>query len=206
MPFLPITIEGKGAANILCHGKYMPHLHLSSRALKVLDTSRQLFNQDGFHNVGVDRIIESSNIAKGTFYKYFQSKEQLVEICLAFQRNLLKEEVRSLIHTHKRLSVDEKLERIFFLHADLDGLYHLLFKAIFEIKIRYPDAYAIVLEYRSWLVEEVYQLLLVAHANASKVDAEMFLFVVDGAVVQLLGGCGVDKGEWLKGWLVRVWR
>jgi AcrR family transcriptional regulator len=100
MSFLPITIAGKGAANILCHGKYMPHLHLSSRALKVLDTSRQLFNQDGFHNVGVDRIIESSNIAKGTFYKYFQSKEQLVEICLAFQRNLLKEEVRSLIiHT-----------------------------------------------------------------------------------------------------------
>ena len=166
----------------------MPHLHLSSRALKVLDISRQLFNQDGFHNVGVDRIIETSNIAKATFYKYFQSKEQLVEFCLGFQRNILKEEVRSLTHINKRLSVDEKLERIFHLHVDLDGHYHLLFKAIFEIKIRYPDAYAIVVEYRDWLVEEVYQLLLVAHANASKVDAEMFLFVVDGAVVQLLGG------------------
>lgn len=70
-------------------------------------------------------------------------------------------------------------------------------KAIFEIKSRYPDAYAIVLEYRSWLVEEVYQLLLVAHANASKVDAEMFLFVMDGAVVELLGGNEVGKGRLL---------
>ncbi|KYQ84335.1 hypothetical protein AWW72_10085 [Acinetobacter sp. NRRL B-65365] len=61
-----------------------------------------------------------------------------------------------------------------------------------------------MLEYRNWLVEEVNQPLLVANLNASKVDAEMFLFVVDGAVVELLGGCGVDKGEWLKGWLVRV--
>jgi hypothetical protein len=34
-------------------------------------------------------------------------------------------------------------------------------------------------------------LLLVAHANASKVDVEMFLFVVDGAVVELLSGSGV---------------
>jgi len=72
--FFAYPIAGKGAANILCHGKYMPHLHLSSRALKVLDNSRQLFNQDGFHNVGVDRIIESSNIAKGTFINIFSRK------------------------------------------------------------------------------------------------------------------------------------
>lgn len=174
----------------------MPHLHLSPRALKVLDISRALFNQDGFHSVGVDRIIETSNIAKGTFYKYFQSKAQLVEICLGFQRNVLKEEVRCLTHTHQRLAVDVKLERIFSLHADLEGLYHLMFKAIFEIKIRYPDAYAIVLEYRNWLVEEVYQLLLGTYAHATKVDAEMFLFVVDGALLLLKGGeDGVDDPE-----------
>ncbi|WP_343579726.1 hypothetical protein [Acinetobacter sp.] len=50
-------------------------------------------------------------------------------------------------------------------------------------------------EYRNWLVEEVYQLLLLAHANASKIDAEMFLFVVDGGVVQLLSGSDVDDPE-----------
>lgn len=77
---------------------------------------------------------------------------------------------------------------VFSLYADLYGYYHLIFKVIFEIKIRYPDAYAIVLEYRSWLIEEVYQLLLVAHANASKVDAEMFLFVVGE------WGCGAIVG------------
>jgi len=37
------------------------------------------------------------------------------------------------------------------------------------------------------VVEEAYPPLLVANLNDSKIDAEMFLFVVDGAaVVQLL--------------------
>ena len=40
---------------------------------------------------------------------------------------------------------------VFTLYADLYGYYHLIFKAIFEIKIRYPDVYVIVLEYRNWL-------------------------------------------------------
>jgi len=64
-----------------------------------------------------------------------------------------------------------------------------------------------VLEYQNWLVEEVNQPLLVANLNASKVDAEMFLFVVDGAVVELLGGSGVDDPERLiEGFLVGLRR
>lgn len=38
----------------------MSHLEISFRALKVLETSRKLFNAHGFHGVGVDLIIESS--------------------------------------------------------------------------------------------------------------------------------------------------
>lgn len=180
----------------------MPSFSQSSRAVCAFETAICLFNQYGFNNIGVDRIIETSQIAKASFYKYFQSKEQLIEICLSDQRKALKKEVCWVINTHKNLSVHEKLTRIFDLHANLDGSYHLLFKAIFEIEKRYPDAYQIVVEYRSWLIEEVYKLLLVGHENVSKVDAQMFLFVVDGAMVQLLSGHKVDKGKLLEGWLV----
>lgn len=185
-------------------GRYMPHLVLSFRALSVLDTARYLFNEYGFHTVGVNLIIESAKIPKATFYNYFKSKERLVEMCLSFQREALKEEVRSLIRTHKDFTVHEKLKRIFFLHADVEGFYHLPFKAIFEIEKRYPNAYQIVVGYRNWLIHEIYQLLLTSNVNASKQDAQMFLFVIDGAMVQLLGGGEVDKerlverlGKWL---------
>ncbi len=186
----------------------MSHLEISFRALKVLETSRKLFNAHGFHGVGVDLIIESSQIAKATFYKYFQSKEQLIEMSLGFQTEALKEDVFALIYRQKQLTLHEKLKRIFFLHAHLDGPYHLPFKAIFEIEKRYPAAYQIVANYRKWLINEIFKLLSANAVHASKKDAHMFLFVVDGAMILLLGGRnGVDDPERLiEGFLVGLGR
>ncbi|OBY73715.1 TetR/AcrR family transcriptional regulator [Acinetobacter gyllenbergii] len=180
----------------------MPPFALTYRALRVLNTSQTLFSQDGFHHVGVDLIIDASQIAKGTFYKYFHSKEHLVEMTLSLQRTALKKEVRSILYANKHLSGRERLKRIFFLHADLEGMYHLLFRAVFEIKARYPNAYEMVVEYRNWLIREIYMLLARTDIHAAKADAQMFLFVVDGVMVQLLSGSKVDKGALLEGWLV----
>lgn len=51
----------------------MKNLEASFRALRVLHTAKDLFNQYGFHKVGVDRIITDSQIPKATFYNYFHS-------------------------------------------------------------------------------------------------------------------------------------
>ncbi|MGR2824853.1 helix-turn-helix transcriptional regulator [Acinetobacter sp. 1124_18A] len=183
----------------------MPHSDLPFRALSVLHTSRFLFNKYGFHNVGVDRIIESAKVPKATFYNYFHSKERLIEMSLTFQKDGLKEKVISIIYIQKELSLIEKLRKIYFLHADLEGLYHLLFKAIFEIAKTHPKAYQVVIEYRNWLINEIYKLLLTTNANASKQDAHMFLFVIDGAMVQLLDPKKPDERErLLEYFLVRL--
>ncbi|WP_284115042.1 TetR/AcrR family transcriptional regulator [Acinetobacter pittii] len=173
----------------------MPHSDLPFRALSVLHSARYLFNTYGFHNVGVDRIIEAANIPKATFYNYFHSKERLIEMSLSFQKDGLKHEVMSIIHIQKDLSLVEKLRKIFYLHADLDGLYHLPFKAIFEIAKTHPKAYQSVVDYRNWLINEIYNLLLKSNENALKQDAHMFLFVIDGALVQLLDPDKPDERE-----------
>lgn len=111
----------------------MPYSHLQFRALNVLHISCYLFNKYGFHKVRVDRIIESAKIKKATFYNYFHSKERLIEMSLTFQQDGLKQEVLSTIYVQKDFMLVEKLRKIYFLHTDLDGLYHLLFKAILEI-------------------------------------------------------------------------
>ncbi len=180
---------------IFYNGKNMPHIDLPFRALSVLHTSRFLFNKYGFHKVGVDRIVESANIPKATFYNYFHSKERLIEMSLTFQKDGLKHAVISIIYVEKQLTVVEKLRKIYFLHADLDGLYHLPFKAIFEIAKTHPKAYQLVIDYRNWLINEIYKLLLTTNENASKQDAHMFLFVIDGAMVQLLDPNKPDERE-----------
>jgi AcrR family transcriptional regulator len=191
--------------NLFYNGKTMPHSDLPFRALSVLHTSRFLFNQYGFHKVGVDRIIESSKTPKATFYNYFHSKERLIEMSLTFQKDGLKHEMLSIIYVQKDLTLLEKLRKIYFLHADLDGLYHLPFKAIFEISKTHPKAYQVVVEYRNWFINEIYNLLLIANSNASKQDAHMFLFVIDGAMVQLLDPNKAGEREKLLDYFLISW-
>lgn len=42
----------------------MKNLESSFRALRVLHTAKDLFNQDGFNKLGVDRIIAEAKIAQ----------------------------------------------------------------------------------------------------------------------------------------------
>jgi AcrR family transcriptional regulator len=44
----------------------------------VLDTATELFSVNGYHAVGVDRIIAESGVAKMTMYRHFPSKNFLV--------------------------------------------------------------------------------------------------------------------------------
>ncbi|NUE94626.1 TetR/AcrR family transcriptional regulator, partial [Acinetobacter seifertii] len=81
------------------NGKTMSHLEISSKKLQVVQTAIQLFTTRGFHTVGVDLIAKQSQITKSTFYKYFGSKERLVEMCIAFQKSLLREKVLAIIYS-----------------------------------------------------------------------------------------------------------
>ena len=150
----------------------MPYSDLSFRALSVLHKSRYLFNKHGFHNVGVDRIVREAEVPKASFYNYFHSKERLIEMCLTFQKDGLKEEVFSIIYSYRELMVFDKLKKIFFLHANLEGLYRLPLQAIFEIEKFYPTAYKVVVDYRNWLVTQIHQLLLTIKAAATLEDGQ----------------------------------
>ncbi|WP_336009124.1 TetR/AcrR family transcriptional regulator [Acinetobacter calcoaceticus] len=173
----------------------MPNLENSFRALRVLHAARDLFNQHGFHKVGVDRIIAEARISKSTFYNDFHSKERLIEMCLLVQKEHLKEKVRAVRESRQYPDLSLKLRQIYLLHADLKGAYYLLFKAIFEIKKLYPNAYKVVIDYRNWLIQEIYKLLLTLKVTASIEDAHLFLFVIDGAMVQLLGENQIDDRD-----------
>ena len=172
----------------------MPNLEASFRALSVLHAAKDLFNQNGFY-IGIDRIIEEAKIPKATFYNYFHSKERLIQMSLTFQIDALKHEVFSIIHSYQELMAFDKLKKIYLLHANLDGFYRLPFKAIFEIEKIYPAAYKLVIDYRNWFIKEIHKLLLTVKATATVEDAHMFLFVIDGAMVQLLGADSTDERD-----------
>ena len=49
------------------------------RKQKLLQIAYKLFLQNGYEDTSVDAIIEEAGIAKGTYYYYFETKEQMLE-------------------------------------------------------------------------------------------------------------------------------
>ncbi|WP_322977479.1 TetR/AcrR family transcriptional regulator [Acinetobacter pittii] len=172
------------------------------KAKKLIDTSISLFTDNGFHNIGVDTIIRESKVSKTTLYKYFESKEKMIEVSLHVNKELLKEQVELIVNQTTYLKVTEKLKKIYYLHADLDSPYHLLLRAILEIKGTYPIAFELVVRYRTWLVNTVHELITQSRPSADFQDAYMFLFIVDGALTQLLSSKQVDDRERLFDYLM----
>jgi AcrR family transcriptional regulator len=44
---------------------------------KLLRIAREVFEEDGFDGASVSRIVEEANVSRGTFYLYFESKEDI---------------------------------------------------------------------------------------------------------------------------------
>lgn len=173
----------------------MLNLKMGGKAKQVLETSSLLFGQYGFSNVGVDTIVRESKVSKMTLYQYFESKEKLVEICLVVHKNQLIDKIEFVLDRVENLSLVDKLKKIFYLHVDIQSSYHLIFKAIVEIKSTYPVAYDVVKKYRTWFINTIYQILSEHKKTVAYQEAHMFLFIIDGAMTQLLSPNHVDDRE-----------
>ena len=78
---------------------------------RLLETAAMLFTQRGFSAVGIDEIIDRAGTAKASFYRYFPSKEHLVEAWLAEIHEGVEKRQRDLLEGD--LSPTEKLEACF---------------------------------------------------------------------------------------------
>jgi AcrR family transcriptional regulator len=45
---------------------------------ELVETALDLFNRDGFHATGIDRILAEAGVAKMTLYHHFRSKDELI--------------------------------------------------------------------------------------------------------------------------------
>lgn len=84
----------------------------TERKLEILHTAEKFFRTEGYEKTSVNAIIEKIGIAKGTFYHYFKSKNELL---IAIVDNLLDRLVLFAQNIEKNTSLNalEKIEKIF---------------------------------------------------------------------------------------------
>ncbi len=68
---------------------------------KILHASREVFLEKGYHNASISDIIRKTDLARGTFYLYFQSKQEIFdhlisELFLNITRNIHSLEIEKL--------------------------------------------------------------------------------------------------------------
>lgn len=60
---------------------------IQAKRRKILDAAAAVFAQRGYHNAHISEVIKKAGIARGTFYLYFESKQdilrELLEVLLA---------------------------------------------------------------------------------------------------------------------------
>ncbi|MFW6022601.1 MAG: TetR/AcrR family transcriptional regulator [Bacillota bacterium] len=72
----------------------------------LIKSGRKLFLKKGFKNTSVSEITERSEIATGTFYNYFSSKEELFLMIFFEENNRLKKEIL------KNVNLEEEPEKV----------------------------------------------------------------------------------------------
>ena len=77
------------------------------RKRELLQIAYRMFLSQGYENTSVDAIIEAAGIAKGTYYYYFQSKEQMLEAVIGMMIEAEAEAARQVLASE--LPVEQKI-------------------------------------------------------------------------------------------------
>ena len=85
------------------------------RKQELLKIAYELFLSRGYENTSVDEIIAKAQIAKGTYYYYFPSKEQMLEDIIDMMIENEAEAARQIL---QRMAADGAFDRVVLCYID----------------------------------------------------------------------------------------
>ncbi len=104
-----------------------------NRRQVILDAAITVMQSHGLHGLNIDLIAQETNLAKGTIYLYFKSKEEILSILTIRARSLLAKDFQK-IETNKESNIEKlksilKANYLFYkknpLYYDLVSLYEI---------------------------------------------------------------------------------
>ena len=98
---------------------------------RILESAREVFFRDGFMQANLDEVAEKAGVAKGTLYRYFESKAELYVAVLAHNGAIFEEKMRESVDL--TLPADEQIRctaRFYFDHYVGNRDYFQIFWAI----------------------------------------------------------------------------
>ena len=141
---------------------------MSAKRDSIITTAMRLFNQYGFTNIGIDRIIDESGVAKMTFYKHFPSKNQLIRQCLIERDRFIREQVN---------------QRLLLANTDVHSQIRALFDWYHDEFGNDSTIQTIILTHKQWLAQKIEEVLTAGNIADAITKAKQIQIALDGAIV-----------------------
>ena len=81
------------------------------RMTEILDTAEEMFYANGYHETQITDIVKKIGVAQGTFYYYFKSKEEILEVLISRQIQAAANKVGQIV-ADKNSGPHRKLELV----------------------------------------------------------------------------------------------
>lgn len=81
------------------------------RMAEILDTAEEMFYAHGYHETQITDIVKKIGVAQGTFYYYFKSKEEILEVLISRQIQAAANKVGQIV-ADKNIGPHRKLELV----------------------------------------------------------------------------------------------
>ncbi|OYD91663.1 TetR family transcriptional regulator [Nostoc sp. 'Peltigera membranacea cyanobiont' 210A] len=161
---------------------------------RILSTASGLFYREGIRNVGIDRIVAESGVAKMSLYNHFKSKDALIEAWLRQQDEQWCEWLKTTIEqrasnpSQQLLAIFDAL-REWFESPDFRGCAFI--NASVELANADHPGHRVALEHQQSIYRYIKSLAQAAEVSSPEQLARQLLLLVQGAIV-----VAMMEGSW----------
>ncbi|MFZ3148161.1 MAG: TetR/AcrR family transcriptional regulator [Methanothrix sp.] len=129
------------------------------RRQELIDTAERLFMENGYEHTAISDIVRELNVAQGTLYYYFRSKEDILEA-------VVEKSIADLEGNVIRLISDEEVDEATRLNAAINGILGFVSQRNDFIDFLHQDINAVM------------------HAKLEKATVERIVPILSGLVVK----------------------
>jgi AcrR family transcriptional regulator len=150
----------------------------------LIDAAYELFGRQGFHTVGLDRILADAGVSKQTFYNHFESKDDLILAVLEMRHDA---ETRTIAQLFAELGGDDPRDRLHALFDVFDAWFNLptfrgciFLTAAAEFPVPHDPAHQAAASHARAFVDHLCELATLAGADDPRALAEQLAVLVEG--------------------------
>ena len=157
-----------------------------SKRDEIVRQAFQVFYSKGFHATGVDTVLADTGISKRTLYKYFRSKEELIEAAVVYYHRMTLEVVvaeleRRAPDAKKKLLTIFDLRREVLENGDFSGCFAI--NAKLEYKGKHPEIESACSAYLGQLENYIAALCEEAGCKRAPFVARQIMILLEGTIV-----------------------